>query len=396
MCTIHSLTFRQNPPPQKKTTSKEEDETLALSTLLQLDYRTSSISDAGIEESDTEKRDLMMQDFWKLIDKHYEGSIPPGIIFLPGEKLTGGGFRWAPRTWMSSHDEDHPYPLSIVNRPARLSRSNGLVVQYPGFMLHCRQGEEVISNVLGFNNSKENSFDFPVDREFHEWYRAEVADLDVHESHDHRRLLRGIQAADAESPLQLAIIISRPSPREMVPEIGLLVKVYDSIRSRDEHDGRRERVAKHYCKVIHRVKVARLVDHDEAARAPGRAQTSEGADCYGEVLDAEQVWYVDGFRLEEDVLPDGEDSATTTSQSTTTAVDEGDGPAAVFPADEAARRAVSSWGGLAAVLGRFAPAKFVPDGGADVCAGPGASVPAGNEGGLSPPGQRPMKAYTFL
>lgn len=258
-----------------------------------------------------------MQDFWKLIDKHYKGSIPPGIIFLPGDKLTGCGFRWAPRTWMSSHDEDHPYPLSVVNRPARLSGDDGLVVQYPGFMLHCRQGEEVISNVLGFNYAKENSFDFPVDREFHQWYRAEVADLDVHESQDHRHLLKRIQAEDRDSPIQLAVIISRPNPREMVPEIGLLVKVCDSVVSRDEYDSRQRIATEHYCKVIHRVRVARLVDYDEKPRASSLARTSKGADCYGEVLDAEQVWFVDGFEADKGIYLNREGSSASGSTAAT-------------------------------------------------------------------------------
>lgn len=302
------------------------------------------------------KRDKMMQDFWKLIDKHYKGSIPPGIIFLPGDKLTGSGFRWAPRTWMSSHDEDHPYPLSIVNWPARLSGDDGLVVRYPGFMLHCRQGEEVILNVLGFNFAKENSFDFPVDREFYQWYRAEVADLDVHESDEHRRLLKSIQAADTESPLQLAIIISRPNPREMVPEIGLLVKVCDSVLSRDEYDSRQKSVTEHYCKIIHRIKVARLVDHDEKTRMSSTAnmRTSEGADCYGEVLDAEQIWFVDGFRFKEDISPDGEGS--TTSQSTV--VDE-EGQAA-FAGEEAVAQQNPSNIWSRAAFGMYNAAKFLP------------------------------------
>lgn len=326
-----------------------------------------------------------MQDFWKLIDKHYKGSIPPGIIFLPGDKLSGSGFRWAPRTWMSSHDEDHPYPLSIVNRPARLSGDDGLAVQYPGFMLHSRQGDEVIANILGFNSAKEKSFDFPVDREFRQWYRAEVADLDVHDSDNHRRLLMGIQAADTESPLQLAIIISRPNPRDMVPEIGLLVKVCDSVLSRDEYDSQQKSVIEHYCKIIHRVKVARLVDYDEKAR------TSEGADCYGEVLDAEQVWFVDGFKVEEDNFPDGEDTIPTTSHSTTTAVDEEE-PAA-SSVEEAAQPNASNW--RLTAFSWDAMARFVPRVGVDPKVVEADSTRrAGNKDSSSPRGPL-KKAYTI-
>ncbi|KAK7708373.1 hypothetical protein SLS63_013488 [Diaporthe eres] len=373
-----------------RTTSKEEDETLALSTLLQLDYRSSIISDAGIEDNDAAKRDLMMQDFWKLIDKHYKGSIPPGIIFLPGDKLTGRGFRWAPRTWMSSHDEDHPYPLGVVNRPARLSGDDGLVVQYPGFMLHCRQGEEVISNVLGFNYAKENTFDFPVDREFHQWYRAEVADLDVHESHDHRHLLKRIQAEDRDSPIQLAVIISRPNPREMVPEIGLLVRVCDSVVSRDEYDSRQRTATEHYCKVIQRVRVARLVDYDDKVRASGLARTSKGADCYGEVLDAEQVWFVDGFEAEKGIYLNREGS--TASGSTATAV--GEEVAADLDEDEdAVQQNNSSWKYFAG-MSRFALPRLRPR----VEFQPkvvDAAESQGNEDGSSPQGP-PKRAQTSM
>lgn len=336
-----------------------------------------------------------MQDFWKLIDKHYKGSIPPGIIFLPGDKLTGRGFRWAPRTWMSSHDEDHPYPLGVVNRPARLSGDDGLVVQYPGFMLHCRQGEEVISNVLGFNYAEKNTFDFPVDREFHQWYRAEVADLDVHESHDHRHLLKRIQAEDRDSPIQLAVILSRPNPREMVPEIGLLVKVCDSVVSRDEYDSRQRTAIEHYCKVIQRVRVARLVDYDEKMRASGLARTSNGADCYGEVLDAEQVWFVDGFEAEKGIYLNREGS--TASGSTATAVGEeavGEEAAADLDEDEeTVQHNNSSWKYFAG-MSRFALPRLRPR----VEVQPNvvdAAESQGNEDGSSPQGP-PKRAQTSM
>lgn len=354
-------TKRQNIANQAlKTTSKEEDETLALSTLLQLNYRESRIRDAGVEENDALKRDLMMQDFWKLIDKHYKGSIPPGIIFLPGDKLTGSGFRWAPRTWMSSHDEDHPYPLSIVNRPARLAGDYGLAVQYPGFLLHCRQGE-AISTILGFNHAENNSFDFPVDRELHQWYRVEVADLDEHVSPGHRRLLNEIKAEDDKDPIQLAVVISRPNPREMVPEIGLLVQVCDSVPVRDEYEKRPASPTEYYCKVVHRVRVARLVDRDDKVRAPNaaRTSTSKGADCYGEVLEAEQVWFVDGFEPEKCTYLDGE-----TSTSKKTGWVEVEELAPQLAAEEGmAEQNGSNWSlpfrnSLAAAVGRFATPTF--------------------------------------
>lgn len=298
-----------------KSTSKQEDETLALATLLQLDYRSSIISSAGVDEASQEDRDKMMQEFWKILDKHYAGSIPPGIIFLPGEKLNIHGFRWAPRTWMSSHVEDYPHPLGIVNRPTTLA-DTGLIVRYPGFMLHCRH--DARSNtalVIGKNISNTRRFDFPIDLEFQQWYRAEVADGDVHKTTRHQGFLKMILEKDKKDPLQLAIIISRPNLRGMVPEIGLLVHIHESISRKDEHDSRGKEVIERYCKIIQRVRVSMLggfVGSDEEATDSakrGRARTSEDANCYGEMLGPEQVWIVDGSDYNE--FQDGKNNTGT-------------------------------------------------------------------------------------
>lgn len=70
----------------------------------------------------------MMADFWKLIHKHYKGSIPRGIILLHAPRLSVAGFRWAPQTWMSTTVEDHPHPLSFTHGPTELL-NEGLLVQ---------------------------------------------------------------------------------------------------------------------------------------------------------------------------------------------------------------------------------------------------------------------------
>lgn len=170
-------------------------------------------------------------------------------------------------------------------------------MQFPGFIRHCL--EEPILKILGTDHSQENSFDFPVDMEFHQWYRAETADPDVHAEIAHRRLLQEICGEDIDNdkgPLQFAIMISRPNPRETVPEIGLLVKICESVSSKNEFDVRQKNIIEHYCRIIHRVKVSRLIDHEEKkARMPDYKRISEAADYYSEVLGFEQIWFVNGF-----------------------------------------------------------------------------------------------------
>ena len=66
-------------------TSKPDDETLAIAGILGLDA-----SILQLHESEARKAT-----FWKLL-----GSIPKGVIHLPGRKLSLKGFRWAPQTLM--------------------------------------------------------------------------------------------------------------------------------------------------------------------------------------------------------------------------------------------------------------------------------------------------------
>jgi hypothetical protein len=106
----------------------------------------------------------MMRDFWTLIHETYEGSIPAGLIFLPGEKLARVGFGWAPTTWMSGNDESYPYPLTSIGRPTEL-RPGGLLVQYPGFLLH-GGGPSLI---LATNYGGPRELIFSTERHLSEW-----------------------------------------------------------------------------------------------------------------------------------------------------------------------------------------------------------------------------------
>lgn len=133
-----------------------EHETLALAILLNVEYQD-SISKAGLMPEEEEvlllvakkkktqlELDGMMRDLWKIINKVCPGSIPAGMIFLPGERLSYEGYRWALRTWMSREKVDHPDLLATMTTPATLT-NKGLSVTYPGFLLHTKPGCSILS-----------------------------------------------------------------------------------------------------------------------------------------------------------------------------------------------------------------------------------------------------------
>jgi len=251
----------------------------------------------------------MMRDFWKILNTRFPGSIPPGIIFLPGERLSEPGFRWAPKTWMSATEIDHPDPLSAINSVTELE-DRGLLVQYPGFLLHC-QDKKV---VLGTNHN-DPTFTFPIDRGLLEWYSVEPADK------ERKPYLYQILEQPKSKPSELAIILSRSRPRERPPEIGLLVEIYSkdprAPRPGVNIDPKRK---VYWCHVIHRVRVWRAKpaigysDFPLEARFQGFRRGDSGLSvtnrspsilgapspedskiCIGELVSSNQQWCVDSF-----------------------------------------------------------------------------------------------------
>ena len=229
-----------------------------------------------------------MIDLWKLLDKTCPGSIPPGIIFLPGEKLKNPSFGWAPKTWLSNEELEYPDPLSNMVGAARLV-PEGLLVQYPGFVLHAQNRASIL-------RENESSFHFPSDSTLLEWYGVEF-DIEVRQNPP-----KGIEKDEK----QLAIILCRPKPKEM-KEIALLVEIEEIITQRSFSD-------KHHHSVIYRVsydrrvKVWRETDQDKLAiwrkyitesidldqrNMPGDAHREDKMIC-GEALDSDQRWYVGG------------------------------------------------------------------------------------------------------
>jgi hypothetical protein len=201
-----------------------------------------------------------MQDFWTLIHRTYEGSIPAGLIFLPGEKLTILGFGWAPTTWMSRTEESYPYPLTFVSKPTEL-RPEGLLVQYPGFLLH--GGDP--SLILATNHGDSRELVFPTERHLSEWYKAIVVDPPDLSPVANKILQRtksnftqGESTDDGQrsKPPSFGIILSRSKPGEWPEEIGLLVEVYHELWRTKEPERINKKI--YCCQIIHRVRVCRV------------------------------------------------------------------------------------------------------------------------------------------
>lgn len=277
-----------------------------------------------------------MKQFWLSFDRKWRDAIPPGIIFLPGDRVQIPGFGWAPRTWLSAHEVDFPDPLSFVDSTAELhdpsysspksATNRGLRVCFPGFLLFAERRD-----ILLTTNAQCRFFQFPVDQGLQEWYKVEATDDEVSTSF--------LESKSSEDK-PLAIILSRSRPQEFPPEIGLLVQIYKKSneiihlqtvyreRERGTHKtvetpiDEDEKPAFH-CEILHRVKVSRdtnlsrgyryhtedllegqevasVVERDDQAepyRAPGILLPSDGDDeiCIGETLKSDQIWYVDGL-----------------------------------------------------------------------------------------------------
>ncbi|RKL37290.1 hypothetical protein BFJ72_g7946 [Fusarium proliferatum] len=297
----------------RATTRNPGEETLALSSLLNIpipqDDESSVLSIA--REKDRER---LMERFWETVGKDdaFGKAIPPGIIFLPGKRLSSEGFRWAPFTWMSGEVEAYPFPLDNPKHATKLI-SKGLVVQFPGFCLYPTRDK--LCDII--RTSKRSSFKFSVGRGLDEWYQVSAARK--------RSQLNGISAPldngnhdlnhiavelrkdiDSGKPLKIGIILSRPRPVEVQGEIGLLVKICDS-EGRCPLSGRDRSLLT--CKIIRRIEVSRLAIgasdippwETGPQEAPGydpilsRYERFRREKVAGVQLDDAQSWCVDGF-----------------------------------------------------------------------------------------------------
>jgi hypothetical protein len=250
-----------------------------------LEYQNTSFAGGQILKDD--ERDIKlkeyMKEFWEVLEENSPGAIPPGIIFLPGDRIQLKGFGWAPLTWMEAEGVDHPDPISVISKSAKLEPlKGGLLVEFPGFLLHCQDRNAI----LGFTNGK--GFWFPSDSSLSEWYHVERA--------DNREFSTKKGVVYEERAEQLAIILSRPRPREMA-EIGLLVEVYETREQRELGKDSGKRIFKVF--IIGRVTVRRETDTRDEQKARkdeiihSRKETYRKRIICGEALEDDQQWYVD-------------------------------------------------------------------------------------------------------
>jgi hypothetical protein len=268
-----------------QTTSHKENETLALATLLNLRSGKKPFATAHLLHGNVDTRsklDEMMRAFWLVLEENSPGAIPPGIIFLPGDRIKMSGFGWAPITWMSAHRIDYPDPISLISRPAMLAPQNrGLSVEYPGFLLHYHDRNAVVSATDG------NGFWFPSDNTLTEWYHAERADGKDYSAN--KGIIKGNRSMD------LAIILCRPRPRQ-IAEIGLLVEIHATIEQRELGKDDVKRIFAAY--ILRRITLKRELlesrirtKRDEILKSHPPEDQSKFI-C-GEVLEEDQRWYVD-------------------------------------------------------------------------------------------------------
>ncbi|OJD33077.1 het domain protein [Diplodia corticola] len=274
-----------------RTTTYGEHEVVALVSLLNLntddsDHAQDINRDFGAGEKSPMVIERNMKQFWMLLEELYPGSIPAGMIFLPPPRLTERGFGWAPRTWMSGKQLEHPDPLllSALTPPGILSMDHGLLVQFPGFLLHSTEqtSQKILLNI-------DKSLTFPTDSTLLEWYKYRKAQDDEKDYH----FIQQPVTAQKDSR-KYAIILPRERPGA-VEEIGLLVEIEKRQPQRSFADSQETRV-------FHvSIKFRILIKRETASHQDGSLNKfyqdmhTRGKDppVFGEVLGPSQKWYVD-------------------------------------------------------------------------------------------------------
>ncbi|KAI4184971.1 MAG: hypothetical protein L6R41_004406 [Letrouitia leprolyta] len=254
---------------QWRTTTHPIHETLALATMLGLDTYFFASSPETKENTDEHRLecDKRMVVLLSRLAAMPRCPIPPGMIFLPGPKLSQKGYGWAPRTWLSSHAIDSPDPLSLPSLGnTRLTVPKGLEVQFPGFLLH--DLEEDREKIY----TSREEFYFSTESTLLDWYRVEPT-----------RHTDNFPVAQQCSKLKhLAIILCR-LPVEEPREIALFVEV------QEEYGGIR------YVEVLNRVWISREKRSKEWQDWSEKHRKGDPeAMCAGERLPPTTVWCVDG------------------------------------------------------------------------------------------------------
>ncbi|MCJ1325021.1 hypothetical protein MMC10_001683 [Thelotrema lepadinum] len=177
------------------------DEAICLARMLNLD--TKELVDIRFSEGkgNKDRASRMMAVFLDLLDKAQ--GIPPGFIFLPGERLASRQYGWALRTWLTKYQQGHPRPLEPEYPTTSYLTSSGLQVQYPGL------------DILGPGKSFEQSeFWLMVSTSLQKWFRIKyVKDIDTSET----------EFQQALTEKSVSIIMTNSEPGD-IPEVGILVQ----------------------------------------------------------------------------------------------------------------------------------------------------------------------------
>ncbi|KAG8352441.1 hypothetical protein FVEN_g9585 [Fusarium venenatum] len=250
---------------QWRTTSFVVHETQALATLFEVevdfpdDFDHASCGLKCGEWLDGECRvnlDMRMKCFLESLYDAYPGSIPPGIIFVPGRRLAVEGFGWALCSWMVGQNVGHDDPIFSHKTAAELTL-DGLLVRYSGFRLR--------SSGNRMYDAAENKFAFPCDILLLEWYCVQSCDGKT----------MSIPKGDGH-----AIISSREEVRED-KSIALLVSVKKTLRP------------KLYVEILQRIWIWRETDQAKIEVLRRSFWENKINVCeYGEVLNSDQQWCI--------------------------------------------------------------------------------------------------------
>lgn len=192
---------------QFRLVSQPEDETIVLASALGLDV-TKIQSVGKINENPEVVAAKRMVKFLDLLDATPGLGIPSGIIFLPPPKLRikgideTKGYGWAPATWLTKQSKTYPLFRPLKQTASIMKR--GLLVEFPGLILHCPN-----------TPIQENKFWVSVHQCMHKWFKV-VADIQDKE-------WNRFWESNISPYSELSIIMSTQFPRERW-EVGILAK----------------------------------------------------------------------------------------------------------------------------------------------------------------------------
>jgi hypothetical protein len=240
-------------------TTRLSDETLAIGRILNVDEYLLSSS------SEEDRMEILLKNMQE---------IPPGMIFLPGKRLSKPGFQWAPKTWMVGRELEYPDPLSLPSKESNfpqgydikvarsLLRGRGLMVRYPGFRVRNFKAQD----------PQDFSVRFPVDNSLQRWYNVKCKSEDDFTA-ETRQILTGKRIE------KLAIICCRPPSANA--ELALMVTIY-------EEDGQALLVKWRLRVFIELETQTSLLEKDR-----GAFKQDPEYSCWGSELTSDQLWVVD-------------------------------------------------------------------------------------------------------